>query len=122
MVKRFYSGSGRYNVRVVIQEDQSDQFPDEYGNTEPRYEDKYERWAEVVPGKGREFMANNQVQAEQDHTVRMRYDRDTATIDTDNRLRIKRTGRILDIVAAMNSHSRNEMMVFAVKELVKERG
>ena len=120
MVKRFYTGSGRYNVRLVFQNDSGKGFVDEYGNKAELIEDQFERWAEVIPGSGREFVANQQIQAEQDHTIRVRCDRDTKQLTTNWQIRVKRTSRILNIIAIRNVDNRNEELVIAAKELVKD--
>lgn len=44
-------------------------------------EERFDRWAEVMPLKGRERFLANQTQADTGYVVRVRYDKQTKTLD-----------------------------------------
>ncbi len=116
-IKRFAIGSGRFNTKVVI-EKQGTPNVDEFGNDVADFVDHAERWASVMPSNGREFQANEQVQAEVDHVVTMLYDRLTKLIDPEMRIRIKGTDRLLNVVSVLNVGLQNQELKIGAKELV----
>ena len=76
------------------------------------WNDWIERRAEVLPTSGREFVAGQKVMAETTWMVRTYYDEDTAQINSRMKLTIKRTGCILQIVAAYeNANNRREYII-----------
>lgn len=72
------------------------------------------RWAEVRPLQGRERWAVQQVNAEVTHEVRMRYFPGLQAT-----MRIKHKGRVLTILAPINTDERNKELVLPCKEEVE---
>jgi SPP1 family predicted phage head-tail adaptor len=104
--------AGRLRHRVVIQDYTESQ--NTYGEATKNWTDYATVWAAVEPIKGREFWQSQQVNAEIDVKITMRY-----ITGVKPKMRVVSDSRIFEIEAVINVEERNRELQLLAKESVE---
>jgi len=101
---------GKLKKRVQLQTLARNQ--DSFGEAVPSYSDYATVWASVEPLQGRELEHAQQISAEVNYRVTIRYN---AKVNSEHR--VVYGERILEIEAVINPEERNELLVLMCKEV-----
>lgn len=103
--------AGQLRHRLVIQ--QATETRDNFGQAQPSWTTFAERYAEVLPQSGREFLAARTLTPELTHLVRLR-----GVAGITPKMRVLLGTRVLDILAAVPVEERPRELLLTCRELV----
>lgn len=102
--------AGKLRHRVELQEVSGSQ--DSFGESLRTYATYATVWASVEPLQGRELELAQQVSAETNHKITIRYN---SNVDTEHRIVF--SGRVFELTSVINPSERNEHLVLFCKEI-----
>lgn len=103
--------AGQLRHRVTIQT--ASEAQDSFGQPQPTWTTFAERFAEILPQSGREFVAARTVTPELTHLVRLR-----GVAGVTPKMRLLFGTRVFDILAAMAVEERSRELLLSCRELV----
>lgn len=104
-------GAGAYRHRITIQ--QATETRDTFGEAVPTWGTYAERYAEILPQSGREFIGARQLTPELSHLIRLR-----TVAGVTPKMRAVLGSRVFDILAVLDDENRGIQMTLACRELV----
>ena len=102
----------KLRTRIVIEK--ATEAQDSFGEADATWSTHVERWAAVEPQSGREFVGAQQTIPELSHLLSLRY---VAGVTSKMRVRVKGSGRLLNILAVLNADLQTKDMQLACREL-----
>lgn len=103
--------AGQLRHRIVIQS--VTETRDSFGQPQPSWSTFAERYAEILPQSGREYLAARTITPELTHLVRLR-----GVTGVTPKMRVLLGTRVLDILAAVPVEERTRELLLTCRELV----